>query len=71
METVFGWSHSSHDASFQHLLRILAHETDSPLADEISWPTESERSAQRRMLELAGINAVYLAVVGWVDGVKQ
>ena len=71
MEHIFGWSHSAGDASWRWLVRILAHETDSPLADEIQWPTESERDQQRALLASLGINDVFLSVVAWVDGVKQ
>ena len=35
MEVHFGWSHAAGDASWRWLLRILSHETDSPLASEI------------------------------------
>eukprot|EP00614_Pseudopedinella_elastica_P020072 CAMPEP_0172646722 /NCGR_PEP_ID=MMETSP1068-20121228/240386_1 /TAXON_ID=35684 /ORGANISM="Pseudopedinella elastica, Strain CCMP716" /LENGTH=84 /DNA_ID=CAMNT_0013460987 /DNA_START=54 /DNA_END=308 /DNA_ORIENTATION=+ len=41
------------------------------LADEIEWPTETERDLQRSLLASLGIGDVYLAVVAWVDGVKQ
>ena len=68
---IFGWSSSSGDASWRWLVRILAHETNSPLADEIQWPDAKERAAQRELLAKIGINEVYLAVVAWVDGVKQ
>lgn len=71
MEVHFGWSHSSAEASWRWLLRILSHETDSPLAQEIVWPSVEERDAQVAMLIAAGINSAFLPVVAWVDGVKQ
>ena len=71
MEVHFGWSHAAGDASWRWLLRILSHETDSPLAPEISWPTISLRDAQRAMLAAAGVNSAFHSVVAWVDGVKQ
>ena len=41
------------------------------LAEEIEWPTETERDLQRALLASRGIGDVYLAVVAWVDVVKQ
>jgi len=58
MEVHFGWAHAAGDASWRWLLRILSHETDSPLANKI-------------ILQAAGVNSVFLSVVSWVDGVKQ
>ena len=71
MEVHFGWSHSSAEASWRWLLRIFSHETESPLAREIIWPSVEERDAQVAMLIAAGINSAFLPVVAWVDGVKQ
>ncbi len=71
MEVHFGWSHSAGDASWRWLLRIFSHETDSPLESEIAWPSPAERDADKIILAAAGINAVFLSVVAWVDGVKQ
>ena len=71
MEVHFGWAHSAGDASWRWLLRILSHETNSPLASEIQWPTEAERDAQKEILRAIGINSVFLSVIAWVDGVKQ
>ena len=63
--------HAAGDASWRWLLRILSHETDSPLASEIAWPSRAERDAHKIILLAAGINSVFLSVVSWVDGVKQ
>ena len=41
------------------------------LADEIEWPTETERDLQRVLLASLEIGDVYLAVVAWAGGVKQ
>mmetsp|Transcript_40204 Transcript_40204/g.90229 ORF Transcript_40204/g.90229 Transcript_40204/m.90229 type:complete len:87 (-) Transcript_40204:219-479(-) len=58
-------SHGADSCAF--LLTKLA----PALADEIEWPTETERDLQRALLASLGIDDVYLAVVAWVDGVKQ
>ena len=71
MEHIFGWSKSAQHAYFRWFLRIFAHETKSPLADEIKWPTEEDRDVMKDQLRAAGINEAMLAVVTWVDGVKQ
>jgi len=71
METIFGWAHSAADSSFRHLLRIFAHNTTSPLVDEITWPSDNERQRHRDLLRAAGIPESFLVVVGFVDGVKQ
>ena len=37
----------------------------------MEWPTETERDLQRALLASLGIGDVYLAIVAWVDVVKQ
>eukprot|EP00617_Octactis_speculum_P017052 CAMPEP_0185756788 /NCGR_PEP_ID=MMETSP1174-20130828/15196_1 /TAXON_ID=35687 /ORGANISM="Dictyocha speculum, Strain CCMP1381" /LENGTH=347 /DNA_ID=CAMNT_0028435907 /DNA_START=42 /DNA_END=1085 /DNA_ORIENTATION=+ len=71
MQHVFGWAGAATHASFRWFLRIFAHETDSPLADEIKWPTPEERDAQKAQLRAARVNEALLDIIGWVDGVKQ
>jgi hypothetical protein len=71
MEQIFGLSSSAGDSSFLNLLRILSDEFDSPLKDEIVWPSAQERAQEKELLSDAGVPESFFCVVAWVDGVKQ